>query len=151
MKKWLKRIRGTLGLGLTWAAAWAVVGALIGIVFFGGGINVELLANALLFAVSGFVGGVGFSGILALAGGRRTFDEMSLPRFAGWGALGGLLVSALLLSGGSGLTFTSALVVGVVTLMGAGSAAGSLALARRADRALEAGEDVELLGGESPQ
>ncbi len=89
MKKWLKRIRGALGLGLTWAAAWAVVGALIGIVFFGGGINVELLANALLFAVSGFVGGVGFSGILALAGGRRTFDEISLPALRWLGRTGG--------------------------------------------------------------
>ncbi len=29
MKKWLKRIRGVLGTGLTWAAAWSVVGTII--------------------------------------------------------------------------------------------------------------------------
>ena len=26
MKKWLTRIRGALGMGLTWAVAWALMG-----------------------------------------------------------------------------------------------------------------------------
>ena len=30
MKKWLRRIRGAVGMGLTWAAAWAPVGVLMG-------------------------------------------------------------------------------------------------------------------------
>ena len=33
MKKWLKRIRGAVGMGLTWAAAWFG----FGIIFGGGG------------------------------------------------------------------------------------------------------------------
>ncbi len=86
MKKWLKRIRGAVGIGLTWAVAWFAAGAIIGVVFFGGGV-IELFANALLLAVSGFVGGVAFSGVLGIAEGRRRFDEMSLPRFAGWGGV----------------------------------------------------------------
>ena len=34
MKKWLKRIRGAVGMGLTWAAAWFG----FGIIFGGGGV-----------------------------------------------------------------------------------------------------------------
>ena len=148
MKKWLRRLRGAVGLELTWAAAWGSLGALIGLVFFAGGVNVELFANALLFTVSGFMGGVAFSGILGIAEGRRGFDEMSLLRFAGWGAVGGLLVSVFLLSSAGPLTPVGVLVTGVVMLMGAGSAAGSLALARRAEdgELLDAGEDVADIG-----
>jgi hypothetical protein len=82
---------------------------------------------------------------------------MSLPRFAAWGAIGGLLLSGILAwAAGLGGEF---LVLGpVFALSGAGCAAGSLALARRAEgrefldaSADEAGiaEDKarELLGG----
>ena len=30
MKKWLKRISGAVGMGLTWAAQWALLAVLIG-------------------------------------------------------------------------------------------------------------------------
>ncbi len=39
MKKWLKRIRAALGMGLTWAVAWGGVGAILPLVvsmFLGG-------------------------------------------------------------------------------------------------------------------
>ena len=144
MKKWLRRIRGAIGMGLTWAAAWFGVGALIGLVFFGGGL-VELVSNSVLFAVFGFIGGAAFSGVLGIAEGHRRFDEMSLPRFAAWGAAAGLLLSVLLLStGGSIPLLGSVVVASVATLLGAGSAAGSLALARRAEdkELLESGEEA---------
>ncbi len=32
MRKWLRRIRGAVGLGLTWAVAWFVVPATVGLV-----------------------------------------------------------------------------------------------------------------------
>jgi hypothetical protein len=72
-----------------------------------------------------------FSGILGIVEGRRRFDQISLPRFAGWGALGGLLPSGIFaLATGLGGEF---LVLGpVLALAGAGSAAGTRALARRA-------------------
>lgn len=150
MRKWQKRIRGALGMGLTWAVAWFGAGAAIGLVFFGGGTLVELLANSLLFAVAGMVGGTAFSGVLGIAERRRQFHELSLPRFAGWGAVGGLIVSVLLLSTGGGAVLTQALIAGVVTAMGAGSAAGSLVLARRAsDRdSLTAGDPTGMIEGE---
>jgi hypothetical protein len=88
-----------------------------------------------------FVGGVVFSTVLAVAGRRRRFDELSLPRFAAWGALGGLLVSlipAAMVAIGLATTniplwkITAALVV-PLTLGSAFAAAGSLALARMAE------------------
>ncbi len=154
MKKWLRRIRGGVGLGLTWAAAWFGVGMIFlsSLLVFGtppvGTGLAEVIANSVLLAVAGFIGGVGFSVVLGIAEGRRRFDQMSLPRFAGWGAVGGLLMSVLFLSKGGPLTLTGVLVTGVVTLMGAGSAAGSLALARRGDdrELLDAGADVADIG-----
>src|SRR5688572_25829961 len=43
----------------------------------------------------GFLGGTLFSIVLGIAARRRRFDELSLPRFATWGAAGGLLLSFL--------------------------------------------------------
>ena len=140
MKKWLERIRGTLGMGLTWAAAWLGGGTIVGLVLVGGGGVLALAQISVMSTVAGFVGGVIFSAVLGIAEGRRRFDEMSLPRFATWGAVGGLLMSLLI--GGGGLP----VIMAAFMLLGAGSAAGSLALARRADPLLGAGRDVDLLG-----
>ena len=141
MKKWLERIRGTLGMGLTWAAAWLGGGTIVGLVLVGGGGVLALAQIAVMLTVASFVGGVIFSAVLGIAEGRRRFDEMSLPRFAAWGAVGGLLMSLLI--GGGGLP----VIMAAFMLLGAGSAAGSLALARRADPLLGAGRDVDLLEG----
>ena len=89
MKKWLKRIRGALGVGLTWATAWfgaAFVLSLAG--FFGAGTFSIYVVFAALWGVVGFVGGSIFSVVLSIAERRRTFDEMSLPRFGIWGVPG---------------------------------------------------------------
>ena len=32
MKNWLRRVRGAIGMGLTWAAGWSPIGAVIGLV-----------------------------------------------------------------------------------------------------------------------
>ena len=136
MEKWLRRIRGAVGLGLTWAAAWSGVGAVLGLVVGGGAATLVATSGAL--AVIGFISGAAFSVVLGVAEGRRTFDEMSLPRFAAWGALSGLLVSlglSLFMAspGGSVIVARVLVMLMVPALLGAGSAAGSLALARRAD------------------
>src|SRR5215213_4308128 len=91
MRKWPGRIRGAIGMGITWAAAWSAVGLVPRWVF---GFNADA-PFPLIFGVLGFAAGVTFSGLLVLTEGRRSFDQMSLPRFAGWGAMGGLLLSAL--------------------------------------------------------
>lgn len=141
MKKWLRRIRGAVGMGLTWALAW-----------FGAGIALLLVVGPdaadvpfpLGFGALGFLAGVTFSGVLGLMEGRRRFDQMSLPRFAAWGAAGGFLLSGVFAwAAGLGGEF---LILGpVFALAGAGSAAGTLALARKAQEPgfLDAGTDAD--------
>ena len=153
MKKWLQRIRGALG-GLTWAAGWGVLGAILALIGVFGALGSlpDHLAFAGFFAVFGFLAGATFSGVLGIAGRRRRFDEMSLPRFAAWGALGGLLLTVFMLP--SMFTLANVVAFSVVTLLAAASAAGSLALARRAEDRdlLEAGEEaLGLLEGEGAQ
>lgn len=132
MKTWARRIRAAIRMGLTWGAAWFAAGILLARVpgFFSD------LPFALVFAPLGFVTGVLFSGILAAIEGRRGFDRMSIPRFAGWGAASGLLLSGIFvvaaaLRGGS--AWGEFLVFGpALSISSAVCAAGSLALARRA-------------------
>ena len=126
--KWLRRIRGAVGIGLTWAAAWFGAGMMLLLVVGFGAADVPF---PLFFGLLGFLAGVTFSGILGIVAGRRGFDRMSLPRFAAWGALGGLLLSGIVAFAAGPGEF---LVLGpVFALAGAISAAGTLALARRAD------------------
>lgn len=157
MKKWLRRIRGAIGMGLTWAAAWFGAGLILLLVAGFGAADVPF---PLFFGLLGFLAGVMFSAVLGIVEGRRRFDQMSLPRFAVWGGIGGLLLSGIFVLaaalGGQGPG--EALVLGpVFALAGAGSAAGSLALARMAEdrelndasmaeAGLSEGEPQELLG-----
>lgn len=165
MSQWLRRVRGAVGTGLTWAVAWALVGVLTGIAstllpglpwdsFF-------RIFDAPLpaLAIPGFLGGLLFAVVLGVAERRRRFDELSLARFAAWGALGGLLLSlvpAALVAAGLAtlgpevrLWPLTAFLSAPLTLLSALSASGSLLLARRGrDRTLPAeareGERVRL-------
>ena len=102
------------------------------------------------FGVMGFIGGVAFSLVLGIAEGRRRFDQMSLPSVCRLGSGGGLLLSMLMFTAGSGfqMELGELIILGILPLLGAGSAAGSLALARRADdrELLEHGADVADIG-----
>jgi hypothetical protein len=170
MNKWRRRVRGALGLGLIWAAGGALVG-----------FGIELIHNVwpnplgslvdiwpAALAMPAFCGGVAFSVVLGIAGRRRRFDELSLPGFAAWGAVAGLLVSLIpaamvalrLASANAPLwQITAALAAPLIPGI-AFAAAGSLALARMAEdrELLVAARDVadagltddearELLGG----
>src|SRR3954471_24557403 len=86
---WLRRIRGAIGIGFTWAIAWGVVGMVPPWVF---GVNTNA-PMPLIFGVLGFFAGVTFSAVIAVTEGRRRIDQVTIRRFAGWGALGGLLLS----------------------------------------------------------
>ena len=90
MKKWPKRIRGAFGMGLTWAIAWFGAGVALLLVV---GLDAADVPFLIGFGMFGFLAGVMFSGVLGIVEGRRRFDQMSVPRFAGWGAVGGLLLS----------------------------------------------------------
>ena len=130
MGMWLRRIRGAIGMGITWAAAWFVAGSVPRWVF---GVNTDA-PLPLVFGVFGLMAGMVFSAVLALTEGRRDFDEMSLPRFAGWGAIGGLVLSALVAKAAS-LGWGDVLALApTLAVASAISASGSLAMARRAVR-----------------
>ena len=134
MKQWVRRIRGAIGMGLTWGAAGFGAGILLARV---SSFDVDL-PFALLFAPLGFLAGIIFFGILMVMEGRRGFDRMSLSRFAGWGAVSGLLLSGIFVVAASlgGETLGGeVLVLGpVLAMVSAVCAAGSLAVARRAER-----------------
>jgi peptidoglycan/LPS O-acetylase OafA/YrhL len=130
MRKSLRRIRGTLGMGFIWAAALFAVGTVPRWVF-----GVETDAPIpLVFGVFGFIAGVTFGALLVLTEGRRRFDQLSMRRFAGWGALGGLLLSALWANAVS-LPWGEVLAIAPTFAVAcAVCATGSLAVARRAAR-----------------
>jgi hypothetical protein len=154
MRKWLRRIRGAVGIGMAWAAAHFGVGVIVGLVAyefgadaFGSGLA-WLAYNALVSGATGFLCGAAFSLVLGIVEGRRRFDQMSVPRFAGWGAVGGLLVASVLTTTIGWGTPSLLLNLGIMGLLGAGSAAGTLALARAADdqELLASGEKVAEIG-----
>ena len=130
----LRRIRAAIGMGLTWGFVWSGAGAVLARI---PGFSSDL-PFALLFAPLGFVTGVIFSGVLVAIEGRRGTDRLSLPRFAGWGAVSGLLLTGIFVAGAAvrgGNMWGEFLVFGpALTLSGAVCAAGSLAIARRAER-----------------
>lgn len=139
MRRWLQRIRGAVGLGLTWAAGWAPIGAVVGVVLHvvipGAPVSLGTVValNATTFAVLGFVGGTIFAGILGLTGGQRRFEELRMAGFAAWGAIGGTLLGSVAVMAdlwGAGFGLIGAGMMGAAALLGAASAAGSLALAR---------------------
>ncbi|MDH5590169.1 MAG: hypothetical protein OEZ65_05680 [Gemmatimonadota bacterium] len=150
MKGWLRRVRGAVGMGLSWAVGWALVG-----------LGIELIHNVwpnpvgalvdiwpAVLAYPAFLGGLVFSTVLGIAGRRRSFGELSLSRFAAWGAFGGLLLGlfpAALVAMGTATVAEGVAVVGALTLLSAASASGSLALARMAE-----GEDSSRTAAELP-
>ena len=154
MKQWARRLRGAVGMGLTWAAVWAPAGVLIGML-----VDPDNSMDEMWVAIGaypGFMIGVLFSVVLGIAAGRRRFDELSIPRFAAWGAVAGLIAGVLPFVLGDPTTelpqwLLGGVVTGSTTLLGAISAAGSLAVARRAERreSLGAGSAAAEAGGRS--
>lgn len=129
MRRWLRRVRGAIGMGLTWAFAWFAAGMVLLLIV---GPDAADVPFPLGFGLIGFFGGLAFAAVLGAVEGRHRFDQMSLPRFAAWGGLGGLLLSGVFVPL-AGLGAGALLGLGpVFALSGAGCAAGTLALARSA-------------------
>lgn len=135
MASWMRRVRGALGMGITWAIAWAIAGVLIGV----SSLVLTFLPWDAFFrvfdaplpalAIPGFISGAIFSVVLGIAGRRRRFGQLSMPWFTALGAGGGMLLGAVAVSGGfpvGTLIFTG--------VLAAGSAAGTLALARMGEQ-----------------
>lgn len=140
MRQLFRRIRGAFVVGLTWALAWGLGGgAVMEVIFDPHGRIADIWPMVL--GIPGFFAGVLFSVVLAVAERRRRFDELSLPRFGIWGAAAGAALGLL----GVAAFGLGGLIVVPLALLGAASACGSLALARK-------GEDRELLGtGKDPE
>lgn len=147
MQTWARRIRAAVAMGFIWAFAWSLAGAVLARV---PGFDSDL-PFPLLFAPLGFVTGIVFSGILVGIERRRGFAGTSLPRFGAWGAASGLLLTTIIVVGaalrGAALLPELLLFGPPLAIAGAVCAAGSLALARRAERReLTDAEKPELLG-----
>lgn len=138
-----RRIKAALRMGLVWALGWGVI--------VGGGM--EFLANFIPalnavdmwiqpLAMLGFLSGALFSLILGVVARNRKFSELSVGKFAFWGLLGGAFLGAVFVVNGLAGQF---IFIPLLPLSVA-SAAGSLAIARRATE-----PQPELAAGEAPE
>ncbi len=136
MSKWLRRIRGAIFMGLTWAVIWMPAGLLVGSIVDPDGAMDE--PWILVGALPGFLAGVMFSLVLGIAASRRRLDELSVAKVGGWGAVAGLVIGSLpFLIGDYNPNVPRILplvVLGSITALSALSAAGSLVLARKSVR-----------------
>ncbi len=128
MKAWLARFRGAVGMALLWAVGWAIIGGgVMEGIFDRDGAILDMWPQTL--GMAGFIGGFAFSALLLIAGSRRRFDELSYVGFGGLGAVAGVILGGFLMTTGAG-----ALVIAPMVALCAGSACGSLALARKAEK-----------------
>jgi len=140
MESLLRRLRGMLGMGMTWAVGWAIIMFLIG--------NIVQVVDpesidqgeepwrlALMVSVVGFISGSVFAMIFSSAERRKRIRDLSVLRSTIWGALGGAALPLL-------TTMPDTVLLNTVPL-GAIFAASTVAIARRA--ALREPEELERL------
>ena len=154
MPRWLRILRGMLGTGLAFAVAGPIIIGMIGLGFWivGEAPLLGVVAVAARSAVLGFGMGFVFSGAVALLARGRTFERLSLPAFTALGGSVGLAVwTAMGLNGAFSAWSLDTAVANLVllTALGAGSAATTLLVARRAKGAPNAADD-QLALGEGP-
>ena len=135
----LRRLRGALGLALTWAVLWGIAAGLTGGIVSSvilllrrtiPPVGLLMAAFALAGAISGFVSGAGFALLLTTSARRRTLGDLNPLHFGVLGAIPAAVFGWLLFHQ-AGLAF-------IATSFGFVAATGSLILARRAnDRELE--------------
>lgn len=143
MRVFLRRCRGALGFGVTWGVVWAAIFFALGTVI--GFIDPdsidpgeEPIRIARIGAFLGFVSGAAFALLLSLGDGRKTIRRLSLIRVAIWGALGSALFPLLTTANNSMLI--------MICPIGAALAAGSVAIAKRAE--LRASAELPKLSAE---
>ncbi len=151
MPRWLRVIRGMIGTGLIFAAGVGVVASVVaGIVWLlpGSGSGIEMIRLVVASSIWAFPIGVAFSGFLALTARGRSFDKLSLPRFAALGSGVGLLFFGVLATNAwhAWSVPTAIANATIFVLLGGGSATATLLLARRAGPALHSGDESRSLG-----
>lgn len=144
MSGFLRRVRGAIGMGLTWAVFWGVITLVIGVL---GGIGPGIVMGAIRNAIAGFIAGGSFSAVLSVAERGKRLEDLSLGRFAAWGGLVGIVLTGVIgaAAGIPGVLMWRGLIVS--GLLGAGSASGTLGLARKGDPTLTGGHDRSRLEG----
>ena len=127
----IRRLRGVAGVAVLWGTIWAVLGALLGLVY--GALRPEDIDPgesptriAAILGTAGFISGAGFAMMLAFLERGRTLRDISAVRVALWGGAGGAVIPLLTAVADSQVFWTCPL--------GAALAASSLAMARRAER-----------------
>jgi len=139
----LHRLRGIIGTALVWAVVWLPLGELL--VLYRNSQSVECFACARAsFVLAIWTGWGAFSGavfatVLMITERRHSFADLSIRRFALWGALGAVSVPAAItvwdvtnFAGPYPDWGFASVAMTLSALLGAGCAAGTLALARRA-------------------
>lgn len=156
-KSFLRRLRGVIGTGLTWAVVWSVAGTALqaGLALFGVLRAPDLTVTPLMWGLMGLYGGILFGGLVSLTEGRETLRDLRVGRVAGWGAIAGFAVPVvynLLRGDSSAISMVSLLTNAVIFApLSAGSAAGMIRLAQRAERAqLGTGDETMPVEGEDP-
>lgn len=151
MGRWLRRFKGAIVLGGVWAFGWALLSIPMELWIDPNGRIADIWPMVL--AIPGFLAGTMFAFVLAVSERQRRFDELSIARFAVWGAVAGGVLGALmvaLLSGGFSafLSPRGLFVEGIVAVLGTVSAAGTFAIARKGEaREIGPGEDQRGLPG----
>ncbi len=151
MPRWLRVIRGMIGMGLTFSAGVGVVASMIaGLagLLLGGDSGRGMIRLVIASSIWAFPIGVAFSGVMAITARRRPFDKLSLPYFAALGAGAGLLLFGVLAVNAwdSWSVKTAIANATIFVLLGGGSATATLMLARRAGPALKSGDESRSLG-----
>ena len=136
-------------MGVTFGGVAAAVSGVLaaGLALLAPGVENELGFFVMAFTTWGFLIGAGFASVLAIAARGRTFEELSLPRVALWGATGGVVLAGVVV--GTTLaewTLADAMVpLVILPTLGAASATVSVVIARRGTRSLAPDDDPGLL------
>jgi hypothetical protein len=151
MPRWLKVIRGMIGMGLTFSAGVGVVASMIAVLpwlLLEGDSGREMIRMVIASSIWAFPIGVAFSGVMVITARGRPFDRLSLPHFAALGAGAGLLLFGVLgANAWHAWSVSDAIANGTLfVLLGGGSATATLMLARRAGPALKSGDESRSLG-----
>ena len=130
MKTLFRKLRGAVGIGLTWGILWAVIGYSVSLVIgFFDPDSIDpgespMFLGAIL-GVVGFVSGVAFGAVLSLIERKKTILDLSLSRVAIWGIIGSAALPLLTSMNNSLILFTCPL--------GAVFAAASVAIGRKGE------------------
>ena len=124
MKKWMSGIRGAILVTVLWIVGWGLgFGGIMELVDPDGKIQ-DVWPT--LLAIPGFIGGVVFSALLLIAERGRSFDQVSLVRFAIWGAVAGIVLGVLTIPAEVGdVSPGAAGMIGIGTALGAVAGFGS--------------------------